>query len=145
MSDLEAANASIEKEKKDAQLLRDELRQARTQHDQQATELQRIKAESNETAVALEQERFKSTDLREQLQKATADKDASDRDHQQTIQKVTADLDALDENHQQTISLLVSEKTSLLSDLEKLEGAEASEQPCLFPMFIRYLCGHRRA
>lgn len=44
---------------------------------------------------------------------------------EEKVQRLQAENETLQQNQQQTISLLVSEKASLASELERLEGVEA--------------------
>lgn len=43
---------------------------------------------------------------------------------EERVQRLQAENETLQQNQQQTISLLVSEKASLASELERLEGVE---------------------
>lgn len=68
--------------------------------------------EVQQVEALLEEQRNQSKDLKEELERLEVEKDAQ-------LQ-----------NEQQTISLLVSEKSSLAAELQRLEGVESSKAYC---------------
>lgn len=55
---------------------------------------------------------------------------------EERVQRLQAENETLQQNQQQTISLLVSEKASLASELERLEGVENCTRSLCLPQIV---------
>ncbi|KAJ6623105.1 hypothetical protein B0H10DRAFT_2213792 [Mycena sp. CBHHK59/15] len=91
-------------------LLQKQLNALQSENDSLSTEVKRLQQFESQT---------------QQAEALLQDSRSATKSLEEKVQQLHAENDTLQQNQQQTISLLVSEKASLASELERLEGVES--------------------